>query len=190
MEQKLLACCTSGSPAPSLSLLIAAAAAPITIHPSRLTLSPLGQGPFCPSAAPPRLPLPVSTRNHSPPPCPLFAAHWVKAPSVLLLHHNGRGFELELDPTALPEGLHYAELQAFDAIAEWRGPLFRLPITGEGSGGDCGGCMRASLVPCPARGLNSHCVSCKRPVSPPCSVPSFHFFAPLLASHQAAGCGE
>ncbi|PRW39066.1 Tripeptidyl-peptidase 2 isoform A [Chlorella sorokiniana] len=59
----------------------------------------------------------------------LCTAHWVKAPAVLLLHHNGRGFEVELDPTALPEGLHYAELQAFDAIAEWRGPLFRLPIT-------------------------------------------------------------
>lgn len=24
---------------------------------------------------------------------------------------------------------HTAELQAFDAVAEWRGPLFRLPIT-------------------------------------------------------------
>lgn len=116
------------------------------------------------------------------------------------MHHNGRGFELELDPRGLPEGLHYtgaggrgraarcvrcarhigawrwsgkaqldssahhvvaapcrapalvgpsqrwrahtrhagdtlpvafsaAELQAFDATAEWRGPLFRLPIT-------------------------------------------------------------
>lgn len=40
-------------------------------------------------------------------PCPAAAAHWVKAPAVLLLHHNGRGFELELDPTGLPEGLHY-----------------------------------------------------------------------------------
>lgn len=48
---------------------------------------------------------------------------------MLLLHHNGRGFEVELDPTGLPEGLHYTEVQAFDALAEWRGPLFRLPIT-------------------------------------------------------------
>lgn len=56
-------------------------------------------------------------------------APWVKAPSVLLLHHNGRGFELEVNPTGLSEGLHYTELQAFDATAEWRGPLFRVPIT-------------------------------------------------------------
>lgn len=47
------------------------------------------------------------TCTASPPPAFLAAAHWVKAPAVLLLHHNGRGFELELDPTGLPEGLHY-----------------------------------------------------------------------------------
>lgn len=58
--------------------------------------------------------------------CP---ANWVRAPDVLLMHHNGRGFELELDPRSLPEGLHYTEVQAFDATAEWRGPLFRVPIT-------------------------------------------------------------
>ena len=51
-----------------------------------------------PSASSPLLPLAL--------PAPR-AAHWVKAPNVLLLHHNGRGFELELDPTGLPEGLHY-----------------------------------------------------------------------------------
>jgi hypothetical protein len=71
---------------------------------------------------------------------------------VLLLHHNGRGFELELDPTGLPEGLHYTEVQAFDATAEWRGPLFRLPITvirpldlaaAPGSSGGSGAVVRA-----------------------------------------------
>eukprot|EP00887_Chlorella_sp_A99_P002396 scaffold10.g2396.t1 len=55
------------------------------------------------------------------------APGWLAAPAALLLHHNGRGFEVEVDPTKLPEGLHYAEVQAFDATAEWRGPLFRVP---------------------------------------------------------------
>lgn len=61
--------------------------------------------------------------------CLKATAPWVKAPSLLMLHHNGRSFEVEVDPTALPEGLHYAEVQGFDASAEWRGPLFRVPIT-------------------------------------------------------------
>lgn len=56
-------------------------------------------------------------------------APWVKATELLLLHHNGRSFEVEVDPTGLPEGLHYAEIQGFDSSAEWRGPLFRVPIT-------------------------------------------------------------
>ena len=34
-----------------------------------------------------------------------------------------------MDPTSLPQGLHYAEVQGFDAAAEWRGPLLRVPIT-------------------------------------------------------------
>ena len=54
---------------------------------------------------------------------------WITAPDLLLLHHNGRSFEVGVDPTHLCEGLHYAEIQGFEAGAEWRGPLFRVPIT-------------------------------------------------------------
>ena len=34
-----------------------------------------------------------------------------------------------MDPTLLPEGLSYAEVQALDSTAQWRGPLFRVPVT-------------------------------------------------------------
>lgn len=50
---------------------------------------------------------------------------WVEAPSALLLHSGGRTFEVKVDATSLPEGLHYAEVCAFDCNAAWRGPLFR-----------------------------------------------------------------
>ncbi|KAF6251901.1 subtilase family-domain-containing protein [Scenedesmus sp. NREL 46B-D3] len=56
-------------------------------------------------------------------------APWVSAPDLLLLHHNGRTFELRVDPTALPAGLHYAEVLAVNPDQEWRGPLFRVPVT-------------------------------------------------------------
>lgn len=54
---------------------------------------------------------------------------WVTSPSMLMLHHNGRTIEVHVDPTDLPEGVHYAEVQGIDVTAEWRGPLFRIPIT-------------------------------------------------------------
>ena len=60
---------------------------------------------------------------------------WVKVPDLLLVHHNGRSFEVEVDPTKIEGGggggggLEYAEIQGFDSAAEWRGPLFRVPIT-------------------------------------------------------------
>jgi tripeptidyl-peptidase-2 len=38
-------------------------------------------------------------------------------------------FELRVDPTKLPPGLHYAEVHATLPDQEWRGPLFRVPIT-------------------------------------------------------------
>lgn len=53
----------------------------------------------------------------------------VKAPDYLLLTHNGRSFNIVVDPTRLSTGLHYYELYGIDCKAPWRGPLFRVPIT-------------------------------------------------------------
>ncbi len=50
---------------------------------------------------------------------------WLSAPPLLLLHHNGRGFEVRVDPSSLPPGLHYGEVQGWDAAARWKGPIFR-----------------------------------------------------------------
>ncbi|KAA8533720.1 hypothetical protein F0562_031237 [Nyssa sinensis] len=53
----------------------------------------------------------------------------VKGPEYLLLTHNGRSFNVVVDPTNLSDGLHYYELYGIDCKAPWRGPLFRIPVT-------------------------------------------------------------
>ncbi|XP_022724563.1 tripeptidyl-peptidase 2-like isoform X2 [Durio zibethinus] len=53
----------------------------------------------------------------------------VRAPEYLLLTHNGRTFNIVVDPTSLSDGLHYYEVYGIDCKAPWRGPLFRIPIT-------------------------------------------------------------
>ncbi|KAL3524283.1 hypothetical protein ACH5RR_017117 [Cinchona calisaya] len=53
----------------------------------------------------------------------------VRAPEYLLLTHNGRTFNIIVDPTNLSEGLHYYEVYGIDCKAPWRGPLFRIPVT-------------------------------------------------------------
>ncbi|XP_057476526.1 tripeptidyl-peptidase 2-like isoform X2 [Actinidia eriantha] len=53
----------------------------------------------------------------------------LKAPEYLLLTHNGRNFNIVIDPTNLADGLHYQELYGIDCKAPWRGALFRIPIT-------------------------------------------------------------
>lgn len=56
-------------------------------------------------------------------------APWVTAPASLLLPHNGRQVDVHVDTAALPEGVHYAEIEAWDMAADWRGPLARVPVT-------------------------------------------------------------
>ncbi|KAF3432977.1 hypothetical protein FNV43_RR24079 [Rhamnella rubrinervis] len=53
----------------------------------------------------------------------------VRIPEYLLLTHNGRTFNIIVDPTNLGEGLHYYEVYGVDCKAPWRGPIFRIPIT-------------------------------------------------------------
>ena len=53
------------------------------------------------------------------------AASWVQHPATLFLPHNGRGFEVRVDPMQLPEGMSYTEVLGWDSTAAWRGPLFR-----------------------------------------------------------------
>ncbi|KAI4351727.1 hypothetical protein L6164_006053 [Bauhinia variegata] len=53
----------------------------------------------------------------------------VKAPEYLLLTHNGRTFNVVVDPSSLSDGLHYYEVYGIDCKAPWRGPLFRIPVT-------------------------------------------------------------
>ncbi|GLT35948.1 hypothetical protein SLA2020_103570 [Shorea laevis] len=53
----------------------------------------------------------------------------VRAPEYLLLTHNGRSFNIVVDPSNLSDGLHYYEVYGIDCKAPWRGPLFRIPIT-------------------------------------------------------------
>ncbi|KAG7016869.1 Tripeptidyl-peptidase 2 [Cucurbita argyrosperma subsp. argyrosperma] len=53
----------------------------------------------------------------------------VTVPDYLLLTHNGRSFNVVVDPSNLSDGLHYYELYGVDCKAPWRGPLFRIPVT-------------------------------------------------------------
>ncbi|KAB2016864.1 hypothetical protein ES319_D08G122200v1 [Gossypium barbadense] len=53
----------------------------------------------------------------------------LRVPEYLLLTHNGRSFNIIVDPMNLRDGLHYYEVYGIDCKAPWRGPLFRIPIT-------------------------------------------------------------
>ena len=48
---------------------------------------------------------------------------------VHLLPQGGRRLDVRIDPTELPEGVHYAEILGFDTRSPERGPIFRLPVT-------------------------------------------------------------
>ncbi|XP_010434266.1 PREDICTED: tripeptidyl-peptidase 2 [Camelina sativa] len=53
----------------------------------------------------------------------------VRVPDYLLLTHNGRSFNVVVDPTNLGYGVHYFEVYGIDCKAPERGPLFRIPVT-------------------------------------------------------------
>ena len=55
---------------------------------------------------------------------------WVKVPSALVLMATGRGFNVSVDTTALPEGAHHAEILGYEAQrdGEVGQPLFRVPV--------------------------------------------------------------
>ncbi|PPR89054.1 hypothetical protein GOBAR_AA31630 [Gossypium barbadense] len=53
----------------------------------------------------------------------------LRVPEYLLLTHDGRTFNIIVDPMNLRDGLHYYEVYGIDCKAPWRGPLFRIPIT-------------------------------------------------------------
>ncbi|KAH6555217.1 hypothetical protein KP509_1Z272900, partial [Ceratopteris richardii] len=54
---------------------------------------------------------------------------WVRCPEYMLLTHNGRSFNIVVDPTRLTPGVHCSEVSGFDCKSSWRGPVFRIPIT-------------------------------------------------------------
>ncbi|KAG2434097.1 hypothetical protein HXX76_007824 [Chlamydomonas incerta] len=54
---------------------------------------------------------------------------WVSCPPALMVHSAGRSFDVLVDPSRLPPGLHYGEVVAHEVEARGRGPLFRLPVT-------------------------------------------------------------
>lgn len=59
---------------------------------------------------------------------------WVRVPESLYMLQSGDSFRAYIDPTELPMGSHFAEIQGFDAEAPERGPLFRVPISAIRSG--------------------------------------------------------
>ncbi|XP_059163051.1 tripeptidyl-peptidase 2-like isoform X2 [Physella acuta] len=61
--------------------------------------------------------------------CMICTQPWVQFPSNFLLMNANRSFTVKVDPRGLSEGVHYAEIRAFESGNVERGPLFRVPIT-------------------------------------------------------------
>lgn len=56
-------------------------------------------------------------------------ADWIECPPLLLAAHGTRSFEVRVNASKLPWGLHSAEIVGVERGAEWRGPVFRVPVT-------------------------------------------------------------
>jgi len=56
-------------------------------------------------------------------------APWVQAPEHFMLMHNGRSFQISVDPTKLDVGVHTAKILAYDSNMPEAGPRFSVPIT-------------------------------------------------------------
>jgi tripeptidyl-peptidase II len=54
---------------------------------------------------------------------------WVETGGAMLLTAGGGSFEVRVDPTELPPGVHSAAVRAFEADRAQRGPLFEIPVT-------------------------------------------------------------
>ena len=77
--------------------------------------------------APPLLKLTLRARSLS------RSADWVTVPASMVLlsakERGGQSFSVQLDPSNLPPGAHFALVYASDATDPSRGPLFSLPVT-------------------------------------------------------------
>lgn len=55
-------------------------------------------------------------------------ASWVRVPAALAMTGGGRAFDVQVDPTSLPVGDHYADVHAYDVATPNR-VVFTVPIT-------------------------------------------------------------
>jgi len=56
-------------------------------------------------------------------------ATWVTIPSYFILLNNGRGFNITVDGSQLPHGLHFCKVLGHDVSHPDLGPIFEVPIT-------------------------------------------------------------